>query len=91
MDNISGGDSDQETSDITNIKLPLEVANSQIAEKDKEIEQLCNKLKKLEEQSKKVILIFFLKFISHVIYFGVRNLKFQIIVLWSCITYSTFI
>ena len=44
---------DQEASEL-NVKLPLELANIQISEKDREIEELCEKLKNLEEQSKKV-------------------------------------
>ncbi|XP_019853697.1 PREDICTED: dixin-like [Amphimedon queenslandica] len=55
LDNINGGvsDADQEASEL-NVKLPLELANIQISEKDREIEELCEKLKNLEEQSKKV-------------------------------------
>lgn len=55
LDNINGGvsDVDQEASEL-NVKLPLELANIQISEKDREIEELCEKLKNLEEQSKKV-------------------------------------
>ena len=51
LENVSDGDLSQETADI---KLPLEVANSEIMTKDKEIIDLQESLEKAREAQIKV-------------------------------------
>lgn len=58
MENINGDARDETDQNDINVKLPLELANLQVIEKTKEIDELQEKIKKVEEQSKKVFKMF---------------------------------